>query len=146
MEKNNQTFSVKVRIVHMLMFELIGLVLFTPIAAIVLHQKLTNVGILGVLISLSAMLWNFIYNWMFDIAEFKLGGQRFKRSVWLRCLHAFLFELGLLVATVPMVAHFLNMTYLAAFLVDIGFVVFFLIYAFIFNWLFDQCYLAIINK
>jgi uncharacterized membrane protein len=130
----------------MLLFELIGLVLFIPIAAIVLHKNMADVGLVGVLISLSAMLWNFVYNWLFDIVEFKLGGNRFGRGVLLRCLHALLFEIGLLVATVPMVAHFLNMTVLNAFLADIGFVVFFLIYAFIFNWCFDQCYLSIKKK
>ena len=127
----------------MLLFELIGLIIFIPIAALVLHKDLTHVGVVGVLISLSAMLWNFIYNWMFDIVEFKLGGNRFGRGIFLRCLHALLFELGLLIVTVPMVAHFLDMTMLNAFLIDISFVVFFLIYAFIFNWCFDQCYLCI---
>ncbi len=105
MEKKFEGFSVRVRILHMLLFELIGLIIFIPIAALVLHKDLTHVGVVGVLISLSAMLWNFIYNWMFDIVEFKLGGNRFGRGIFLRCLHALLFELGLLIVTVPTVSY-----------------------------------------
>jgi len=146
MEAKREGFSFKVRLVHMILFEVIALLLFTPIAAVVLHQSLVQTGVVGALISLSAMFWNFIYNWIFDIAEFKLGADRFKRSIFTRLIHAVLFEVGLLVATVPLVAYGLHMTLLEAFLVDIGFVVFFLIYAFIYNWCFDQCYLSITKK
>jgi uncharacterized membrane protein len=55
----------------------------------------------------------------------------------LRILHATLFEASLLVLTIPMVAWWLDMGLWAAFLADIGFAFFFLIYAFMYNWIYD---------
>ena len=60
-----------------------------------------------------------------------------KRPVWLRMFHAIFFETCLIILTIPMVAWWLDMTLLEAFITDIGFTLFFLIYAFIFNWAYD---------
>lgn len=136
-------FSIKTRLVHMVLFELIGIILFAPLAAFVLHKSVLTIGLMGAVISLIAMLWNFIYNLAFDLLEAWLGGSRFKRSIILRILHACLFELGLLIVTVPLVAWWLGLSLWAAFVIDIGFVVFFLIYAFAFNWSFDWVYLKL---
>ncbi len=145
MQQNNG-FSLTTRIIHMIGFELFAIIIFAPVAALVLNKSIVEVGALGVLISLMAMLWNFIYNWMFDHYEAKLGKDRFKRSAITRAIHALLFELGLLVVTIPLVAYWLNMTLWQAFIVDIGFVVFFLIYAFVYNWLFDCLYLQLSRR
>ncbi|WP_440682696.1 PACE efflux transporter [Cysteiniphilum halobium] len=145
MQQNNG-FSLTTRIIHMIGFELIAIIIFAPVAALILNKSIVEVGALGVFISLMAMLWNFIYNWMFDYYEAKIGKDRFKRSMVIRIMHALLFELGLLVVTIPLVAYWLNMTLWQAFIVDIGFVVFFLIYAFVYNWLFDYIYLQLSRR
>ncbi|WP_119327869.1 PACE efflux transporter [Cysteiniphilum halobium] len=145
MQQNNG-FSLTTRIIHMIGFELIAIIIFAPVAALILNKSIVEVGALGVFISLMAMLWNFIYNWMFDYYEAKIGKDRFKRSMVIRVMHALLFELGLLVVTIPLVAYWLNMTLWQAFIVDIGFVVFFLIYAFVYNWLFDYIYLQLSRR
>ncbi|WP_119344294.1 PACE efflux transporter [Facilibium subflavum] len=134
-------FSFSIRLVHMVCFELIAIVLFAPITAIILNKAVFEIGILGLTLSLMAMLWNFIYNYGFDYVEGKLGRERFKRTVVMRITHAFLFEAGLLFATLPVVAAWLHMSLWHAFILDMGFVVFFLIYAFIYNWVFDRIYL-----
>lgn len=139
-------FSFTIRIVHMLSFELFALIIFSPLAAFVLHKGLFEIASFGVVSSVMAMLWNFIYNYVFDNVERKLGKNRFKRSITLRILHALLFELGLLIATLPLVAFWLDMTLWQAFIVDIAFVIFFLLYAFVYNCLFDLVYLAFTNQ
>ena len=127
----------------MCLFELFGILLFAPIAAFVLNENIMSVGILGIVISLIAMFWNFIYNLIFDKVEARLGMDRFARQPMTRVIHALLFEIGLLIPTVPLVAVWLGMSLWQAFLVDISFVVFFLVYAFIYNWVFDLIYLKI---
>lgn len=55
----------------------------------------------------------------------------------MRVLHAALFEASLIIFTIPMVAWWLDMTLWAAFLTDLGFTLFFLVYAFVYNWVYD---------
>lgn len=141
-----QGFSFKVRIIHMLCFEIFGVLIFAPFAAWVLKENILTIGALGIVISLMAMIWNFIYNILFDRVENKLGKDRFKRSPITRIIHAFLFEFGLLIVTLPLVAFWLNMSLWMAFITDMSFVIFYLVYAYIFNWTFDQCYLFLIKK
>lgn len=138
---DRKSFSLKVRVLHMVLFELVAIILFAPIAAFVLDKSVMEIGALGGIISLIAMLWNFLYNCGFDMIELALNRNRFQRSVITRVIHALCFELGLLIVTVPLVAFWLRMTLLQAFLVDIAFVVFFLVYAFVYNWVFDAVYL-----
>ncbi|TNF69193.1 MAG: PACE efflux transporter [Gammaproteobacteria bacterium] len=142
----NTGISIKVRIIHMVLFELFGILIFAPFAALVLAENILTVGTLGIVISLIAMIWNFIYNIIFDKIEANLGKNRFERTPVIRVLHALLFEGGLLIATIPLVAIWLNMSLLQAFITDIAFVVFYLIYAYVYNWCFDKSYLYLMRK
>ena len=55
-----------------------------------------------------------------------------------RMLHAVCFELGLLLLTLPVIAHTLAMGLMDALLLDVGFVVFYVIYAFFYNLAYDR--------
>ncbi|ALB01289.1 LysR family transcriptional regulator [Francisella persica ATCC VR-331] len=134
------------RIIHTIGFEFFGIVIFTPFAMFILHQDIFHISSLAIIISLIAMLWNFIYNYIFDIIEIKFGMCRSKRKIIIRGLHTLLFELGLLVVTIPLVAYILNMNLLVALVVDIGFVIFYLIYAFMYNYTFDKIYFNFIHR
>ncbi|MCF6765201.1 PACE efflux transporter [Thiotrichales bacterium 19S3-7] len=146
MQATTHSISIKTRIIHMFLFELFGIVIFAPFAALILNENILKIGTLGITISVIAMVWNFIYNIIFDKVEANLGKNRFKRSPIIRALHALLFEGGLLIVTVPIVAIWLKMTLLQAFITDIAFVVFYLVYAYVYNWCFDKSYLYLIKK
>lgn len=49
-----------------------------------------------------------------------------------------LFEIGLLVVTIPVMAYLLNVGLLEAFMMDIGVTIFITIYAFTFNLVYDN--------
>ncbi|MBW1743836.1 MAG: PACE efflux transporter [Deltaproteobacteria bacterium] len=125
------------RIRHTLLFEIIGLAACAPLASWILDKGLVQVGALSIAISLSAMLLNYVFNLIFDITLVRLCRPVNVRPIWMRVLHATLFEGSLLILTVPLVAWWLDMTLWTAFLTDIGFALFFLIYAFIYNWAYD---------
>lgn len=125
------------RIRHTLLFEGVALVLATGAATLVLENSATTIGTLAVTMSLIAMGWNYLYNLWFDRWLQIAPSQR---SFKIRALHALGFEGGLLVATLPLVAWWLDMTLWHAFLTDIAFTLFFLIYAFVFNWAYDQIF------
>lgn len=140
MKSENKNMGFWARIIHMLGFEVFGVLIFTPFAMLVLNESIFHVGVIAIVISLMAMVWNFIYNYIFDLIESYLNGHRSTRKVSMRLLHALLFEVGLLIVTVPLVAYWLEMSLLNALLVDIGFVAFYLVYAFFYNYIFDKIY------
>ena len=125
------------RIRHTILFEIIGLAICAPIASWILDKSLAQIGALSIVLSLTAMCLNYVFNLIFDIALVRLGRPVNVRSVWMRVVHAMLFEVSLMFLTIPVVVWWLDMTLWAAFLTDIGFAVFFLIYAFAYNWIYD---------
>lgn len=62
-------------------FEFFGIVIFTPFAMFVLHKDMFHIAGLAIIVSIIAMLWNLIYNYIFDIIERKAGMCRSKRGV-----------------------------------------------------------------
>ena len=119
------------------MFEIIGLAICVPLASWILDKGLAQIGVLSIVLSLAAMWLNYVFNLIFDIALVQLGRPVNVRPVWMRVLHAMLFEASLLILTIPAVAWWLDMTLWTAFLTDMGFVLFFLIYTYIYNWVYD---------
>ena len=125
------------RIRHTLLFEIFGLAISTPLAAWVLDKGLAQIGALNIVISLTAMCLNYVFNLVFDFALVRLDRPVNVRPIWMRTLHAILFEASLIILIVPVVAWWLDMTLWAAFFTDLGFTLFFLVYAFVYNWVYD---------
>ncbi|WP_341871309.1 PACE efflux transporter [Salinivibrio costicola] len=93
----------------------------------------------GAIFSVLATFWNYVYNIGFDKAMLARRGSVIK-TLPLRLLHAVLFEAGLLVATIPFIMWWLSMSFWQALRMDIGLVIFYLIYAFVYNWLYDYLF------
>ena len=72
---------------------------------------------------------------LFDRAQRRIG---FKRTVGARVVHSLLFEVGLIVAVVPLAAWWLDIGLWPALVLDIGIVLFFLPYTFAYNWVYDH--------
>jgi uncharacterized membrane protein len=129
------TKSLKERALHALLFEIIGVLLFAPLLAWLMGHSLAKMGAMTVMISTVAMLWNMLYNAMFDTVRRKLG---FNLSVGARIVHALFFEGGLILAIVPLAAWWLSISLLEAFWLDIGLLLLFLPYTLVFNLLYDK--------
>ncbi len=126
--------SSKERVLHAILFEAIALLICAPLFAFLLNRSLSEMGMMTLMIATTAVIWNFVYNILFD----RITRSFIKdRGFVIRVIHALIFELGLIIMTVPMIAGLLNMTMWAAFLMDIGILLFFLPYTVIFNWLYD---------
>jgi len=128
------------RLRHTILFELIALVTCTPLASWILDKDLSRIGAMAIFLSCSAMVCNYAFNLVFDHMLKKLGRPVHHRPPRLRVIHALLFEGSFLVITVPVVAWWLDMTLWAAFVTDLGFAGFFLIYAYVFNWAYDRIF------
>ncbi|PIB25056.1 hypothetical protein BFP76_02620 [Amylibacter kogurei] len=124
------------RIRHALSFEIIGLLVITPLGALAFHMPIHDIGIVAILAATLATLWNYIYNLMFDRTMLRIRGSVHK-TIPLRIIHAVFFELGLLIVLLPFVAWYLQISLMQALIMDISFALFYLIYAFVFNWAYD---------
>ncbi|MDO6544042.1 PACE efflux transporter [Photobacterium sanguinicancri] len=123
------------RLFHAITFEVIAVSLSIIGLAIFTDHNISHLSGTMIVIATIAMIWNVIFNWIFD--KF-VQGQKEKRSLKIRIVHVLLFEAGLLFATVPVMAYILNVSILEALAMDIGVTIFITVYAFVFNLAYDH--------
>ncbi len=127
------------RIRHAISFEVIALGIITPLGAWVYSLPLHDIGVISVGSATIAMLWNYVYNLGFDHAMQHLAGGTAK-TVAIRILHAALFEAGLLLVLAPLIAWYLVVSLWHAVVMDVSFSLFYMVYAFVFNWAYDRIF------
>lgn len=125
----------KERIFHAILFETLAILISILALELVTEHATEKLSLVVILISVIAVGWNFIFNWIFDRT---FTEPREKRSFLLRVFHTLLFEGGLLVLTLPLVAYILQVSLITAFVMDVGLTLLILVYTFIFNWLYDH--------
>ena len=127
--------SIKEWFVHALLFEALAIALCAPLGAWLLDYSMVHIGLLTLMISLIAMVWNMGFNAAFDHFQRQLG---FDRTLAVRAGHSVVFEIGLILAVVPLAAWWLGIGLWQAFLLDIGIALFFLPCTFFFNLAYDR--------
>ncbi len=127
------------RIRHAISFEIIGLALITPLGAWAFHMPLHDISVVGIVGATIATLWNSIYNLGFDYIIQRMRGST-RKTTLIRVLHAVLFEAGLLFVLLPLFAWYLGISLWQAFLMDVSFALFYMGYAFVFNWGYDRLF------
>lgn len=132
---SNEAMTGKERLFHALSFEVLALAMIVPISALLSGQKSSSMAMVGVALSLAAVIWNYIYNYGFDKW---FGSERAQRGIWMRIFHASGFEGGLIFITLPMISWFLGITFWQALILEAGFLAFFMVYAIVFNWIYDK--------
>ncbi len=124
------------RVIHAITFEGLATLILAPTAAWLMQRSVVEMGGLSILLATLAMVWNIIYNAAFD----RLWPvSRFPRQLKVRALHALGFETGFVIIGVTMVAIVLGVSLLQAFMLEIGFMLFFLPYTMAFNWVWTPC-------
>jgi uncharacterized membrane protein len=127
--------GMKRRVVYVALFETIAIA-FTSIALSASSDSSVGVSTaIAVASSTIAVVWNFVYNAAFERWESRQATKG--RSVLRRLAHAVGFEGGLVLLLVPLFACALQVSLWQALVLDIGLVVFFLVYGFAFNLVFD---------
>jgi uncharacterized membrane protein len=124
------------RLRHAISFELGGLALISPLGAWAFSMPVADITVVRVACAIIATVWTYAYNLAFDTVLQRLSG-RTDKSIPVRALHAVLFEAGLLAVLTPLMAWYLGISLLHAFLMDVAFALFYVLYAFVFNWAYD---------
>jgi len=135
--------SFKERIIHAMLFEIMLITIFTFALHYITHQGIGKAFTLVISLSVIAVVWNFIFNFIFDKY---VKGAREKRTFKIRSIHAILFEIGLIFPTLPLIAYSLKISLLEAFIMDIGFIIFVLIFTVVYNYIYDHARLSFIHK
>ncbi|MDD1962733.1 MAG: PACE efflux transporter [Pseudomonas capeferrum] len=130
--------GVKRKLVYVTFYELIGLCMSTLGLAYLSETEASHTGPLAVMITTIAMLWNLIYNTLFERWESRQAKRG--RSVGRRVAHAIGFQLTLVVYLIPLIAWWLGMSLVEAFVVDLAFIILVPCYTFAYNWAFDRIF------
>ncbi len=128
----------KRKVVYVGLYEFIAIVL-----SAILLEMMSNAGAaesLGLAIAASAVaiIWNLIFNSLFE--RWEASRKQQGRSLAVRILHAIGFEGGLLIFLIPLVAWWYDVSFWQALLMDLGLLIFFLVYTFVFTWAFDRIF------
>jgi len=130
----------KDRLRYTCLFELFLVAVLAPIGAFVLEKQILDVGVLAIVLSLKAMLFNLVYNWFFDQFDVRAGRIPTERTFFRRILHAAGFEVGLMITSLPIVVWWLGLTILQAFLMDMVITSFVVVYTLVFTWSYDRLF------
>ncbi|NNE64151.1 MAG: PACE efflux transporter, partial [Gammaproteobacteria bacterium] len=130
----------KDRLRYTSLFEFFLILMLAPMGALVFDRHLFDIGMLSIVLSLKAMIFNLIYNWFFDLMDVRAGRIPTRRTISGRILHAAGFEAGLVLTSLPIVMWWLGFTLWEAFLMDVIVTSFVVVYTFVFTWSYDLFY------
>ena len=128
------TKSMTERVCQALGFEGLALLICTPLLVWITGRPALEMGAVTLGLSLLALSWNIIFNSLFDRLKVRL---QLAGGAWTRVLHALLFEGGLIIVAVPLIAAWLDISLIQAFMLDIGVLLFFLPYPYVYHWRYD---------
>ncbi|MGF6151904.1 multidrug/biocide efflux PACE transporter [Pseudomonas fluorescens] len=122
------------RVFQAIGFELLAVMLCTPLLAWLMDKPMVEMGAVTIAIGLIALAWNVLFNGLFDRLLKRLA---LVPSAATRVVHALLFEGGLVAVSVPLIAWWLNVSLLQALILDIGVLLFFLPYTYLYHLAYD---------
>jgi uncharacterized membrane protein len=126
------------RILQAVLYEVIAIAVVGPVLSIAFDEAKASTFALAVVLSTIALTWNYAFNWLFERWESRqaVRGRSFAR----RLAHGAGFEGGLVVILVPVMSLWLGISPAAAFVANLGLLVFFFVYAIAFTWAFDRVF------
>jgi len=130
--------GIRRRIVYVTLYELIAIVATSAGLAAFSETDLQRAGVAAVVSSAVAVAWNVVFNTLFERWEARQTVRG--RGLARRAAHAIGFEGGLVSMLVPCFAWWLDVSLWQAFVLDLGLLLFFLVYTFVFNWVFDRVF------
>jgi uncharacterized membrane protein len=126
------------RVLQAILYEVGAVAFVGPVLGFAFGKPVSSTLLLAVVLSTIALCWNYVFNALFERWESMqvVKGRSFQR----RLAHGAGFEGGLTLLLVPVMAYWLETTFLAAFLANLGLLAFFFIYAIGYTWAFDKVF------
>jgi uncharacterized membrane protein len=126
------------KIVYAVSFETLG-TLVASVALMLMSQASAGSSLaLSVLTATIALCWSYIFNTGFEAWEARQPVKG--RSIRRRTVHALMFEGGLVLICIPVMAWWLQVGYIEALVYEAGLIVLFMVYTYAFTWGFDRIF------
>jgi uncharacterized membrane protein len=126
------------RVLQAVLYEVFAIAFVGPVLGLLFDKPQSSTLALAVVMSTIALCWNYVFNAGFEWWESRQVVKG--RSLVRRLLHGAGFEGGLTVLLVPVMGHWLGISYLSAFMANVGLLAFFFLYAIGFTWAFDRVF------
>lgn len=128
------------RLRYTVTFELMLMALLVPAGAAFFDKGWADIGVLGLILSLKAMLMNLVYNWLFDHVDARANRISSDRSTFGRIVHAVGFEISLVITSLPIYVWWLDLTLLEALMTDLVVTSFVVLYTYVFTLGYDRLF------
>lgn len=126
------------RVTYAVLFEGGGILLSSALLLLMAETTAGSSLVFSVLASTVAMLWNLVFNALFE--RWEARQQTRGRGLLRRTVHAVLFESGLLIALLPLTAWWFRVSLIQALAYEAALIVAFLVYTWVFTWAFDRLF------
>jgi uncharacterized membrane protein len=126
------------RVLQAILYEVIAIALVGPLLGLLFDRPVASSLGLAALLSTIALIWNCVYNALFEAWEARQVSR--ERTLSRRILHGLGFEGGLVFLLLPVMSWGLDISMRAAFLANLGLLAFFFVYAVAFTWAFDTVF------
>ena len=132
--------SGKDRLRYSIAFEASLMALLIPAGAAFFEKSLASMGLLGLVLTLKAVLVSLAYNLAFDRMDARKGRVSSDRTPFGRILHAVGFELTLVVTSLPIYIWWLDLTLVEALMADLVVTSFVVAYTCLFTLGYDRAF------
>lgn len=126
------------KIVYAVSFEALGTVVVSTYLWLVSDASPASSFALSVITATVALCWSFAFNTVFEAWEARQAVKG--RSLARRAVHAILFEGGLVLILLPVMAWWLQVSLWQALAYEAGLIVLFILYTYLFTWGFDRIF------
>lgn len=126
------------RVLQAILYEVFAIAFVGPVLSIAFDRPPASTLALAVVLSSIALGWNYLFNAIFERWEARQA--RRGRSLARRLAHGIGFEGGLALILVPVMALWLAISPMKAFVANLGLLAFFFFYAIGFTWTFDKVF------
>ncbi len=126
------------RVVYVGLYELLAIVATSFGLAAMTGESAAHSSFIAAATSAIAVIWNVLWNGLFERWEARQSQRG--RGLGRRVAHALGMEGGLVVLLVPLLAWWFSVGLWQAFVMDLGLLLFFLFYTFVFNWACDRIF------
>lgn len=126
------------KIIYAVSFETLGTLVASAYLWLVSEAGVASSLALSILTATIALSWSFVFNTLFEAWEARqsVKGRSLKR----RTAHALLFEGGLVLICIPVMAWWLQVGLLEALAYEAGLIALFIVYTYAFTWGFDRIF------
>jgi len=128
----------KRRVIQAVLYEAVAISFVAPVIAWIFQHPPLSALALSATLSAVALAWNYVFNAAYERWEARQS--RKGRTLARRIAHGVGFEGGLTVFIVPIMAVWLGVSLLEAFVANIGILAFFFFYTVAFTWVFDKTF------